>query len=290
MGTQFESCKNSTSEILGHLSDVDFVLHVGDISYAVGHGGKWNAWFDEIQPIATQVPYHVCIGNHEYDWPSQNFKPFAFSYGTDGGGECGIPFDRRFSMPGPAFKTPGDSLTGSTNIYHSRNVGSVHFTLISSEHNMTQGSEQYIWLEQDLAGVNRSITPWVVFGQHRPFYGTSVASLLPEYNIMRKVLEPLMVKYGVDLVLFGHVHQYQRTCRMVDHKCNDNGPVYNVVGTAGATTQVKFFPKPKWIEAESYLFGVSKFRAVNSTHMHAQWFLDKNGTVGDEFWILRSAA
>ena len=106
-------------------------------------------------------------------------------------------------MPGPAFKTKGDSLTGSRNIYHSRNVGIVHFVMISSEHDMTSGSEQLLWLERDLAAVNRTVTPWVVFAQHRPLYGNTVARFLPENAIMRKALEPLLVKYKVDLCLFG---------------------------------------------------------------------------------------
>lgn len=288
MGTMAPNDKNSTAEILAHVSDVDVIIHVGDISYAMGHAKKWEEWFTEIEPVATQVPYHVCLGNHEYDWPTQSFKPKLFSYMKDGGGECGIPYDKRFHMPGPKLRTK-DFLTGSTNIYHSINVGLVHFIMLSSEHNMTVGSEQYEWLLSDLQGVNRSVTPWVVFGQHRPFYGSTVVRILPEYSIMRKILEPLFVKYKVDLVLFGHIHQYQRTCRMVNHKCNDDGPVYIVVGTAGATTQVPFLPVLKhWMKFRSDDFGISKFKAYNSTHMNVNWYLDKNGTVGDSFWIERS--
>ena len=54
---------------------------------------------------------------------------------------------------------------------------------------------------------------------------------------------------------------------MVDHKCNDAGPVYMVIGTAGATHQVPFLPKPRWVKAQSRLWGVSEFEAVNATHM-----------------------
>ena len=280
--------QNSTHEILAHIDDVDFVLHVGDISYARGDAKKWDSWFNEIEPVSTKVPYHVCLGNHEYDWPTQHYKPWDWSFGKDSGGECGIPYNKRFLMPGPPLATKG-YLTGSTNIYHSRNVGTVHFVLISSEHDTSKGSEQYEWLSKDLAAVDRAKTPWVVFGQHRPYYGNTVARFLPENKQMRKVLEPLMLKYKVDLVLFGHIHQYQRTCRMVEYKCNDAGPVYNVVGTAGATHQVPFLPKPKWMKVQSDLFGISKFQAVNETHMRVRWYLDVNGTIGDEYWITRYA-
>ena len=289
MGTFGDIDKNSTQEILAHIYDVDFVLHVGDISYARGYSKKWVNWFEEIAPVATKVPYHVCIGNHEYDYPKQIYKPWDWSYGKDSGGECGIPYDRRFNMPGPPFDmtTKKALLSGSTNIYHSRNVGTVHFVLISSEHSSEVGSEQYLWLESDLKNVNRTRTPWIVFGQHRPYYGNTVARFLPEDKQMRKQLEPLMLQYKVDLVLFGHIHQYQRTCRMVEYNCNSSGPVYNVVGTAGATHQVPFLPKPKWMKVQSDLFGISKFKACNRTHMQVIWYLDKNGTIGDEYWITR---
>jgi acid phosphatase type 7 len=41
---------------------------------------------------------------------------------------------------------------------------------MSTEHDYTVGSEQYLWLEADLAGVNRTITPWIIFGGHRAMY------------------------------------------------------------------------------------------------------------------------
>jgi acid phosphatase type 7 len=284
------SYHNSTEEILAHLDDVDFVLHIGDIAYAEGQAWRWDDWFREIAPVATRVPYHVCLGNHEFDYPGQSYKPKLFTYATDSGGECGIPYDRRFNMPGPVFQTKGDSLSGSRNIYHSRDVGMVHFVMISSEHDMTAGSEQLLWLEKDLAGVNRTATPWVVFAQHRPLYGNTVARFLPENAIMRKALEPLLIRHKVDLALMGHIHQYQRTCRMVKHKCDDSGPVYMVVGTAGATHQVPFLPKASWVRKQTDLFGISKMVAENRTHMSVKYFLDQDGAVGDEFFVVRSDA
>ena len=119
---------------------------------------KLRLWYDPAPPHPT---------------PTQSFKPLLFTYRKDSGGECGIPYDRRFNMPGPELKSK-DFLTGSRNIYHSVNVGMVHFIMLSSEHNMTKGSEQYIWLENDLKSVDRKVHPWIVFGQHRPYYGTTI--------------------------------------------------------------------------------------------------------------------
>ena len=53
---------------------------------------------------------------------------------------------------------------------YSLDYASVHFIMMSTEHNFTQGSPQYEWMEQDLKNVNRSLTPWVVMAGHRAMY------------------------------------------------------------------------------------------------------------------------
>jgi len=44
---------------------------------------------------------------------------------------------------------------------------------MSTEHDFTVGSDQYRWIESDLRDVNRSVTPWVIFGAHRAMYVNS---------------------------------------------------------------------------------------------------------------------
>ncbi|KAG6426218.1 hypothetical protein SASPL_110438 [Salvia splendens] len=64
------------------------------ISYARGYSWLWDNFFYQIEPVASKVPYMVCIGNHEYDWLLQPWKPDWSNavYGKDGGGECGVPY------------------------------------------------------------------------------------------------------------------------------------------------------------------------------------------------------
>ena len=52
--------------------------------------------------------------------------------------------------------------------------GPIHFLHFSTEHDFAPGSEQFAWILRDLQTVDRSITPWVVAGFHRPFYTDSV--------------------------------------------------------------------------------------------------------------------
>jgi len=65
------------------------VLHIGDISYARGYAFLWDYFFHNIEPVASAVPYMVCIGNHEYDYYGQPFAPSWSNYNSDSGGECG---------------------------------------------------------------------------------------------------------------------------------------------------------------------------------------------------------
>ena len=46
----------------------------------------------------------------------------------------------------------------------------VHFIMISTEHDLSSSSRQYLWLEEDLKNINRLKTPWVIIGGHRPMY------------------------------------------------------------------------------------------------------------------------
>ena len=52
----------------------------------------------------------------------------------------------------------------------SYDIGLIHMVGMSTEENFTIGSEQWLWLENDLKNCDRNITPWIVFGGHRPMY------------------------------------------------------------------------------------------------------------------------
>lgn len=230
-----------------------FISHIGDISYARGYSWVWDHFFSQIEPIAANTPYHVCIGNHEYDWPSQPWKPWWATYGTDGGGECGIPYSVRFRMPGNSILPTGNGGPDTRNLYYSFDSGVVHFVYMSTETNFVQGSEQHNFLKADLEKVNRSRTPFVVFQGHRPMYTSSDetrdAALKQQ---MLQNLEPLLVTYNVTLALWGHVHRYERFCPMQNSQCVNTSssfqysgaPVHLVIGMGGQDWQPVWQPRP----------------------------------------------
>ena len=230
------------------------LLHAGDISYARGFASMWDAYFDSMAPIAGRVPYMTAIGNHEQDW-SGHGDTFNVS-NEDSGGECGAAYDARLPMPGTQRDRP----------WYSFEAGPVHFTVMSTEHAWAPGSEQYAFLEADLAAVNRSLTPWLLFVGHRPFVIDSpnhepVAGDTSVGGRMVAALEPLWRRFDVDVTITGHHHSYQRTCAMLAGTCvapcaDDSvpAPTHVVAGHGGAPVSPVLFFTPR------------VFRAVHRTH------------------------
>lgn len=97
-------------------------------------------------------------------------------------------------------------------------------------------NQQLDWLAADLASVDRSVTPWVIVAGHRPWYTTKGSS---PCTACQKAFEPLLYKYGVDLAVFGHVHNSQRFLPMNNSVADPRGlddpkaPMYIVAGGAG---------------------------------------------------------
>ncbi|XP_016510441.1 putative inactive purple acid phosphatase 2 [Nicotiana tabacum] len=231
------------------------ISHIGDISYARGYSWLWDNFFSQVEPLASRVPYHVCIGNHEYDWPLQPWKPDWSShlYGTDGGGECGVPYSLKFHMPGNSSEPTGMRAPATRNLYFSFDSGPVHFVYMSTETNFLPGSNQYDFLKHDLESVDRVKTPFVIFQGHRPMYTTSNEKKdAPIRERMLVHLEPLLVKNHVNLVLWGHVHRYERFCPLNNFTCGSLGldgeeakafPMHVVIGMAGQDWQPIWEPR-----------------------------------------------
>ncbi|KAL0023220.1 hypothetical protein WJX79_005106 [Trebouxia sp. C0005] len=225
-------------------NDVDLVVHVGDLSYANGDPEIWDTFMDYIEPYSSRAPYMIGIGNHEYDYrtgkekhrshskdpsgASSPYDPDWGNYGNDSGGECGVATARRFIMPEAyldAAQQEAANHGSSVNspFWYSFDYGSVHFVMLSTEHDVTPGSHQYRWLEQHLEGIDRCLTPWLVVGMHRPMYVVHPHKsnrIVAEH--LRASLESLFNQYNVDLVVSGHVHSYARTCNVYDEQCVDN--------------------------------------------------------------------
>ena len=168
----------------------------------------------------------------------------------------------------------------------------MHTIILSSEHNMTKGSAQYKFLETDLAGVNRTITPWVVVELHRPLYNSEKYWSSEAIGIaMRDEIENLLHANQVDLVMSGHYHAYLRTCDgLYQEKCRNGGPQYVTIGTGGAPLDCNtpLIPNPSHYtkKFDEKHFGVGRASVFNASALHFE-FVVLGGEVKDDFWILR---
>ncbi len=90
------------------------------------------------------------------------------------------------------------------------------------------GSEQWTWLDRDLAS---STAPWKIVFLHIPPYASGGHGFNAR---LAKNLGPLFEKRGVDVVFQGHDHDYERTYPIVGGSKAERGPIYVTVGTGGA--------------------------------------------------------
>ncbi|CAH9085272.1 unnamed protein product [Cuscuta epithymum] len=272
--------------------NIDSIFHIGDISYATGFLVEWDYFLQLITPVASRISYMTAIGNHERGSRDEgsNYK------NVDSGGECGIPYETYFPMPTSEKDKP----------WYSIEQGPVHFTVISTEHNWAQNSEQYEWMEKDMGAVDRARTPWLIFMGHRPMYSSTVSSL--GSNVDTKfvnVIEPLLLGYKVDLALWGHVHNYERVCPIHANQCksspesvkNENGtytfyntnytaPIHVVIGMAGFTLDPSPTTAADWSLVRMSEYGYARLHATREDLKFE--YVNTAGYVRDSFRITKT--
>ena len=266
-----------------------FVMHVGDISYAVGYAYRWEQWMALVEPYSSLAPYMINIGNHEQDHlvggekdPSraagEGFHPPWGNYGHDSGGECGVPIYYRFHMPD----------NGNAVWWYSFEYGLAHYTVFSTEHDFRSGSRQYAWLEKDLQSVDRRSTPWLILAGHRPMYENE--KYPSDYKVtvnIREALEDLIYKYQVDVGLWGHYHSYERTCAVYKERCNPKGTVHFIVGSAGCHLDSVGTWDVPWAMHFERNFGYGRVSIVNRSALHWEYVRNSDKSVADSVWLTK---
>ncbi|CAL9568725.1 purple acid phosphatase family protein [Streptomyces sp. enrichment culture] len=184
-----------------------FHLHAGDICYANANGRGtqadgydpvlWDRFFRQNEPVARSVPWMVTTGNHDMEaW----YSPEGY------GGHLA-----RFSLPGSGFdarRAPG------VYAFTYGNVGVVALDAndVSYEIPANLGhseGRQTAWLDRTLAGLraDNGVDFVVVFFHHCAYSTSAHAS----DGGVRAAWLPVFARHGVDLVINGHNHVYERT-------------------------------------------------------------------------------
>ncbi|QJD77357.1 metallophosphoesterase [Spirosoma rhododendri] len=285
----------------------DLWLWLGDNAYCCGTEDQFQQYvFDLYGPTLRNTPIFPTPGNHDYADSRTNFD---------------IAYYKLFSFPtkGEAGGVPSGSKS-----YFSADYGNVHLISLDSQAQEdgiyrlydTTG-RQVQWLKRDLAA---NKLPWTIVIFHHPPYskGGHDSDTEDQMMMIRRNLTPILERYGVDLVLNGHSHGYERYYRLKNltgfaesYKADVNraetttgrydgstnscpilmkgqGTVYVVSGSGGALGgQSPGFPHPATIYANTFVGG-SMAIDVTDNRLDAQLIL-ADGSSPDRFTIIKNA-
>jgi regulation of enolase protein 1 (concanavalin A-like superfamily) len=239
----------------------DFAVHTGDMVYGNSGGtgtatfGTMNDWFFAVYQDWLRVrPMFPVPGNH--DSRAEN--------------NHGVPYLASFVLPENGAST---TYPDHAERYYSFDYGPVHVVALDSElafQDSARRAEQLAWLQADLSSTTQ---PWKVAVVHRPPYSSGMEH--GSDTAIRAAFGPLFEQHGVQLVLTGHDHDYERTLPLRE---GDSGQrvAYVVTGGGGAP----LYP----VGASSWTaFSASAHHYVRLTADSCDLTIEAVGTAGTVF-------
>ncbi len=179
----------------------DLWLMLGDNAYSSGTDAEYQtAVFDMYPSLLRRAVLWPTFGNHDAisaDSATQR-GPYYDAFTLPAGGESG-------------------GVPSGTEAYYSFDYGNLHVVCLdSSESNRTPSGPMLTWLAQDLAA---NAADWTIAFFHHPPYskGSHDSDLDVELREMREYALPILEAGGVDLVLAGHSHSYERSYLLTGH-------------------------------------------------------------------------
>ena len=269
-----------------------FHLFNGDLSYANLAQDRVRAWWDfwgNNSRSARNRPWMPSPGNHENEL---------------GNGPIGYQaYQTYFSVPEAAGQT--DLTRG---LWYAFTVGAVRVVSLANDDIVYQDSgnsyvrgysngAQKAWLEQELAAsrANKEID-WIIVCMHQVAISTADKSNGADLGV-REEWSPLFDRYGVDLVVCGHEHHYERSHPIRGHEANatltpiptstdtevidtQKGTVHMVIGGGGTSTPTNGFffnpPQCRVVTAVGAPDPVTGRRPPVYVHEHAPWSAVRN--------------
>ncbi|WP_170110458.1 metallophosphoesterase [Flavilitoribacter nigricans] len=199
----------------------DAILFLGDNAYNNGTDNEYQyAIFENMyeDKLKNSVSWS-CLGNHD-------------GYSANSSTQTG-PYYDIFSFP-----TAGESggMASGTEAYYSFDYGNIHFiSLDSYDSDRSIGGAMYNWCLNDIQNTTQD---WIVAFWHHPPYSKGSHDSDSETALvqMRQNFLPMLESNGVDLVLSGHSHSYERSYFLNGHYGNSDSFNSNThtVGTTGA--------------------------------------------------------
>ena len=274
----------------------DLWIMLGDNAYNEGTDEEYQAAvFDMYPELLRQTPLWPTPGNHDVRLSSDTQT------------QTGPYFDI-FTLPDNA---QAGGVASGTEAYYSFDYANIHFVSLESyDLDRSTDGAMLTWLENDLAA-NRQA--WTIAYWHHPPYSKGSHDSDGELNLieMRENAVPILEAYGVDIVLSGHSHSYERSYLLNGHYgrsdslttamlLNDGdgrdggdgryqksigavngGAVYVVAGSSG-TNSGGLSEHPAMYTQYNVLGSV--VLDVSDTRLDAQ-FIDASGAVLDDFTL-----
>lgn len=290
---------------------------LGDNAYSWGTDEQFQKnFFDQYQKnLLKKSPLYPAPGNHDY-----RDEPYASEIAQRSGE---IDYYKIFSMP---TKGEAGGVASHTSAYYSFDIGNVHFLSLDSHGSEEAGRRlfdttgtQVQWVKQDLeANKNKD---WVVVYWHHPPYSMGSHNSDTETQ-MRKIREnflPILERYGVDLVLCGHSHSYERSKLMQGHYGLENtfseekhllstssalydgsanscpyikdatgkGTVYVVSGSAGRVDRSQATYPHDALPFSDVSIGGASMLEVEGNRLDLKW-LSADGKIRDHFTMMKN--
>ena len=267
-------CNSNTVDTVNSIQNQkpELVLGLGDYSYQ----STANCWLSAVNPIDEKM--NITIGNHENSASSEDLNTYLNHFGMN-------------------------------SQYYSFNYENVHFLSMATEISYSSGSSQNLFVKNDLASaaVNPNID-WIVVYFHKPMYSSpNSCSSCGGETALRDLYHPIFDQYGVDIVLEGHTHDYQRTYPI---KYNPNSPsnpiitnnnqqnyndpegqIYAIVGTGGVNFHSLSGQSSFTASQQALRFGHLNIDILNNgTTLVGKFIPNSAGITPDEFTITKSTS
>lgn len=181
--------------------ETDVWLMLGDNAYTHGTDQQYQkAVFETYPKLLRQMAIWPVLGNHD-------------GRSADSATQSG-PYYDIFNLPR---RGQAGGLPSGTEAYYSFDYANIHFIALDSfETNRSVNGAMLSWLDNDLIANDKQ---WVIAFWHHPPYtkGSHDSDTEIELIEMRQNALPILERHGVDLVLTGHSHSYERSMLINGH-------------------------------------------------------------------------
>lgn len=300
---------------------MDAWILLGDNAYSYGTDPEFQEKFFNIykDDLLKKYPLYPAPGNHDYN-DLYRFKSTAQSTHD-------VAYYQNFSMPteGEAGGEPSH-----TQAFYAFDLGNIHFLSLDSygkEDNATRLYDtlgaQVQWIKKDLEAHRNKNNGrgWVVAYWHHPPYtmGSHNSDTETELVKIRENFIRILERYGVDLILCGHSHLYERSrlmqghygmettfdsaqqvldgssalydgsdnaCPYIKDAVSNRGTVYVVTGSAGASGDKQAAYPHNAMYYSNYNIGGASMLEVEGNRLELKWIC-ADGQIRDHFVMMK---